>query len=257
MSDNPTSKPSATASSYWRESARPLAGLVFVVPMLLFYECGVLVLGPQALRNAADVWLRELLDALGFSQYFLLPVLTCGVLLAWHHATHQPWRIRWSVCYGMLLESCVFGFLLVVLAGWQNTLFATSTAPAAVAGESARAFWGVLVGYVGAGIYEEVLFRMLMLPAAVGLLRLGGFSTRTSLIAGVIAISLLFAAAHYRFDFVFVGHRFATLHGETFFWGSFLFRFLAGASFALLYLFRGFGVTAGSHAMYDLFTLVF
>ena len=257
MSGAQASKSPAAANTYWRESTRPLASLVFVAPMLAFYEAGVLVLGPQALRNAADVWLRQLLDSLGFSQYFLLPLLTCGVLLAWHHASHQPWRVRWRVCYGMLVESCVFGFLLVVLADWQAALCSRAPGAAAMAADGPRQFCGLLVGYVGAGIYEEVLFRMLLLPAAVGLLRMGGFSMRTSMLVGVIAISLLFAAAHYRFDFSLAGHRFATLHGEIFFWGSFWFRFAAGAGFAGLYLFRGFGVTAGSHAMYDLFTLVF
>jgi membrane protease YdiL (CAAX protease family) len=138
---------------------------------------------------------------------------------------------------------------------WQSSLFARL--PASVASEPVGQFLGLLVGYVGAGIYEEVLFRMLLLPAAVALLRMGGFSTRTSMLVAAIAISLLFAAAHYRFDFVLAGHRFITLHGEPFQWSSFLFRFVAGASFAALYLLRGFGITAGTHAMYDLFTLIF
>jgi hypothetical protein len=256
MSETTANKSPTIWPGYRRESARPLASLIFVAPMLLFYEVGVILLGPQALRNAADVWLRELLDTLGFSQYFLLPILTCGVLLAWHHASHQPWRVRGSVCYGMLLESLVFGFLLVLLAGWQTALQA-SAAAGALAADETRQFFGLLVGYVGAGIYEEVLFRVLLLPGAVGLLRMGGFSMRTSMTVAVIAISLMFSAAHYRFDFVLCGHRFATLHGETFHWGSFLFRFLAGVNFGVLFLFRGFGVTAGAHAMYDLFTLIF
>jgi hypothetical protein len=67
----------AATTGYWEESARPLAGLAFVAPLLLAYEAGVLWLGPDAIRNAADVWLRNLLDLLGFPQYFLLPVITC------------------------------------------------------------------------------------------------------------------------------------------------------------------------------------
>ena len=75
--------------AYWQQSRRPLASMAFVLPLLALYEVGVLVLGPSAVRNGADVWLRELLDLVGLSSYFLLPVLTLAVLLAWHHTTHQ------------------------------------------------------------------------------------------------------------------------------------------------------------------------
>src|SRR3990170_3082495 len=47
---------------YWRESQRPLVSLAFVLPLLVVYEGGVLWLGPAAMRNGADVWLRQLLD---------------------------------------------------------------------------------------------------------------------------------------------------------------------------------------------------
>ena len=67
-----------------------MVSLVFVTPILLIYEVGVLLLGPQAMRNGADLWLRHFLDATGFGQYFLLPLLTVFALLAWHHLTHEP-----------------------------------------------------------------------------------------------------------------------------------------------------------------------
>jgi hypothetical protein len=78
---------------YWEQSRRPLASLAFVTPLLAIYELGVLWLGPQAMRNGADVWLRQWLDGVGFSQYFLLPILTLGMLLAWHYTTRDPWRV--------------------------------------------------------------------------------------------------------------------------------------------------------------------
>ena len=58
------------AERYWVESRRPLASLVFIAPLLIVYEVGVLLLGVQ---NGADAFMRRLLDLLGFGQHFLLP----------------------------------------------------------------------------------------------------------------------------------------------------------------------------------------
>ncbi len=257
MPEKSPKKSPGAKTGYWYESARPLAGLVFVAPMLIFYELGVLLLDRHAIRNAADVWLRQILDLLGFSQYFLLPILTCGLLLAWHHLKHQPWRLNWSVLYGMLLESLVFGFALVLVAGWQRSLFSAAIPPLAANTGSHGSFLALMVGYVGAGIYEELLFRLMLLSAAVGLLRLSGLSIRWSAVIAVVATSLLFSAAHYQIDITFAGYQFTTTYGEVFDWYSFCFRFLAGVYFSGLFVFRGFGIAAGTHAAYDLFTLVF
>ena len=82
---------------YIAESARPLVSMAFIAPLLMIYEMGVILLGPHTLRNGADLWLRDLLELLGFGQYFLLPLLTCGILLAWHHTRADHWTMRGSV----------------------------------------------------------------------------------------------------------------------------------------------------------------
>jgi membrane protease YdiL (CAAX protease family) len=58
-------------------------------------------------------------------------------------------------------------------------------------------------------------------------------------VLSVIASSVLFAVYHY-------------WGTEAFAWRSMVFRTAAGAYFAILFLTRGFGVTAGSHAAYDI-----
>src|SRR3712207_2961655 len=78
-------------TGYWWASRRPLSSLVFVLPLLVVYELGVLALGPSAIRNGADVWLRQLLDLVGLPHYFLLPALTVGLLLVWQHLNRDPW----------------------------------------------------------------------------------------------------------------------------------------------------------------------
>jgi membrane protease YdiL (CAAX protease family) len=97
------------------------------------------------------------------------------------------------------------------------------------------------VAFCGAGLYEEVLFRLLLLPALVWCFERLGFSAIPAACWGLVTSSLLFSAAHY------VGPL-----GDTFAIYSFTFRFLAGMFFASLFLVRGFGIAAGTHAVYDI-----
>ena len=85
----PNTRPASR--TYWSQSRRPLASLYFTVPLLLVYELGILIcLGENAghPRNGAEAWLRRLLECAGLPRYyFLLPLLTVGILLGWHHTT--------------------------------------------------------------------------------------------------------------------------------------------------------------------------
>ncbi len=240
-------------SVYWSQSRRPLTSLVFIAPLLGIYEAGVLVLGPQAMRNGADVWLRALLEALDFGQYFLLPVLTIALLLGWHYTTRQPWRVSRPVLSGMFLESVVLALCLrgilqveaVVLRGLGATLGAgdplcqwTGNGPGTVAR---------LIGFVGAGVYEELLFRLILLSGVAWGLHQAGVRPRVAAAGAVGATALAFALAHY------VGPYGEAIQPDQFlFWYGFVFRVLAGVFFGVLFLVRGFGITVGTHAAYDL-----
>jgi membrane protease YdiL (CAAX protease family) len=246
--------------TYWSESARPLTSLAFVAPILISYELGVLCLGSQAMRNGADVWLRSSLDWMGFGQYFLLPLLTCGLLLAWHHVRRESWHLKWSVLSGMLCESAVLALVLLQFAQWQHAWWqATWAEPAQAPLAATRAdtlITGRLVAYFGAGIYEELLFRLSLLPALMYLFRRCTFDNRTSAAVAIILTSLVFAAAHYRLDLYLGGWHVVLPYGDAFSWSSFLFRFLAGSFFATLFVTRGFGIAVGAHALYDIFTVL-
>lgn len=225
---------------YWAESRRPLAGLVFVAPFLATYELGALLLGVQ---NGADMWMRSLLDLLGFGQHFLLPFLTVGILLGWHYTTRQPWRLSAKLFYGMAAECALLAVCLRLLLQFQGSLFQAVVFPTAL---SVSAKLKDAVGFLGAGIYEELLFRLILLSAtAWGLGRLGMGRWPRMAIA-VLATSLMFSAAHY------IGP-----YGDQFHWFSFLFRFLAGAFFSILFVYRGFGIAAGTHAGYNMLVGLF
>ena len=226
---------SVAADSYWALSRMPLTSLVFILPLVLAYEGGVLFLGRSSPRNGADVWLRHILDALGFGEYFLLPVLTILGLLAWQHIEHDRWRFKPWVLVGMAAECLFLAVVLVGLARLQNRLWPLQLGPG-LEGIFAR-----FIGFCGAGLYEEVLFRLLMLPAVAWGLERVGTPPSSSVLWSAVITSLLFSAAHY------VGPL-----GDSFELYSFTFRTMAGLFFALLFVVRGFGIAAGTHAAYDM-----
>jgi membrane protease YdiL (CAAX protease family) len=237
--------PLAGHGDYWSQSQRPLAGLFFAGPLLLIYEAGVILLGPSAPRNGIDTLLREQLKVLGFRpqvDYFLLPALTVGILLGLHYISRQPWQVSRKVLVGMGGESLVLAVALWL--SWGLYRFFMYAIPQSmgldVAARNVVNWLGTLNSYFGAGIYEELFFRMILLNLVVVMLAWLRAGRRASLISGVVLSSVLFSAAHY------VGP-----YGDKLEWLTFCFRFLAGAFFALLYLYRGFGIAAGTHALYD------
>lgn len=236
------SPPLASQPSYWSLSRLPLASLIFISPLLVFYEAGIILLGRQAARNGADVWLRLLLDTLGFGQYFLLPVLTVSVLLAWHYTTHQSWRIPGWVYWGMAVECLLLAICLRLILQLQGMLLEVTWADAGATEPMQQLvqFVSTRIGFLGAGIYEELMFRLLLLSGVIWALRWSRMPTWAQTLLAVVLTSLLFSTAHY------VGGR------EPILWFSFVFRFLAGAFFSVLFLYRGFGIAVGAHAAYDI-----
>lgn len=253
---SPPATTSTSVSEYRCISRRPWVSLVFIAPMLLLYEMGVLALGGHATRNGADVWLRTTIEQLGIGQYFLLPVLVCGVLLAWHYLRRDPWTLSPRVFVCMAAESLMFALVLLLVARVQGVVFSQlRTALAAeitLATGASGGLFSHMIGYLGAGIYEELLFRLMLLPLTIAALIGWGVKPRTSVIAAVILTSLVFSAAHYRLDLWLGPWHLTTPYGDTWALYSFTFRFLAGAYFAVLFQTRGFGIAAGAHAFYDI-----
>lgn len=232
-------------SEYWQQSQLPWPSLVFLTPLLLAYELGVLwVGGPRAdeVRSGADVWLRAGLDAVGFGVPWLPPVLVIVGLLTWQWVERHPWWVSLETLAGMFAESIVFAFLLLLLGQLQSQFFSLSgvSVPTALSPAGTIVLVRAL-GYVGAGIYEEVLFRLALLPPLLALLRQSTKLRAWAAPLAVLVTSLLFSAAHH-----------AGPQGEPFDLFRFVFRALAGGVFAFLFVRRGFGITACSHAFYDL-----
>jgi membrane protease YdiL (CAAX protease family) len=104
-----------------------------------------------------------------------------------------------------------------------------------------------LVLSIGAGIYEELLFRMVAIAlvhfVVVDLLR---FSHRAGAISAILISAFAFTSYHGVLDGGEAGVQ----------WASAVFFFLSGLYFAGLFVVRGFGIAVGVHAAYDILVTV-
>jgi hypothetical protein len=233
---------SGAVADYWQQARQPLVCLVFLLPLLAIYEAGVFWLGganAESFRNGADYWMRHSLLEAGFGQVLLLPALVVAGLLVWQVAGKYPWQVTTDTLAGMLAESLLFAFFLVVVGQMHDMVFQQWGLPTtlSVGGPTAHR----IVAFVGAGVYEEFLFRLLLLPACFGLFRVARLPVTTAAVLAILMTSLVFSGAHY------VG---AAADQFTLF--TFSFRMLAGLFFSALFVLRGFGITVGCHAAYDL-----
>jgi membrane protease YdiL (CAAX protease family) len=243
-----------TPTSYLAATRHPWACVLFVLPLLVFYEAGLYALGaapPADMRSGADAWLRGILQRVGISPLYGAPVLLLAVLLIWSfwRRGDRP-RDFLGVWIGMIVESAAFALGLLCLSQALFPLLHTVghwfDAPTVrlvrlTTGSAAPELtWEQIIGYVGAGIYEETLFRLLLFPGLAALLQLLDVRRWLGLVTAALASSLAFAAAHN------LGP-----HGEPWQLVTFLFRVCAGLYFTWIYHLRGFGIAVGAHAGYD------
>ncbi len=232
------------AGVYFQATRHPRACVWFVLPLLLAYEAGILMLGaeqPEALRNGADTWLRWALSQLGLAHAFWPGVFVGLGLLGWAiwRRDGRPSEMP-GVWLGMAVESGIFAVLLWGLCQALTRLLSVVHLPLALGSQPEPAMQH-LVSFLGAGIYEEVLFRLLLLSLLQHFFRLGDLSSLSAGSMAVVISALLFAAAHH------IGRA-----GEPFDGTVFIFRAVAGVYFALLVQWRGLGVAVGAHAGYDM-----
>jgi membrane protease YdiL (CAAX protease family) len=231
---------------YWTATRHPWSCVLFVLPLLALYELGLYWIGPAApneVRNGADVWLRGALASVGVSPVYGAPCLFVTVLLLWSFWRRQDRPPdQAGVWAGMAAESALFA---LVLFGSSQALWHVSTALPRLltwttAGRAPEPALEQIIRYLGAGLYEEALFRLLLYSALLTVFRLAEFPPVPGALLAALSSALLFAAAHH------LGP-----HGEP--WDGYIFSFrsLAGLYFAALFHQRGFGIAVGTHAGYD------
>jgi membrane protease YdiL (CAAX protease family) len=219
---------------YWKETRKPIYSAALILPFLCIYHFGTLALNTTSI-NGADALIIRILSMLSVHSMFSSALVLLFAFTIWQLRTRASWKINFRMLFFTLLESICFALFLMVAFGWisNHAIMATVAKGKGFAS---------LVLYCGAGVYEELLFRGLLLGLLIALFSKGFHLKRVRAAATAsILVALIFAAFHY------IG-----ASSDAFSIWSFVQRFAAGLYFSVLFVTRGFGITAASHAIYDI-----
>ena len=203
------------------EGSRDLStSLVLVIPLFFFYQVGILLTG--GMRNGVDfvtdlVMLASGGNILGYVAFNV--VVLVGFIVALTSLRKKghmaPRLIPW-----MLLESCVYALLLgsvvisVISSLGLGALLAAGDKPAEMT------FVTKLVMSAGAGLYEEVVFRLFLMGGMfLAATRLLGLNRIVAATLAIVVSSVIFSAVHHI--------------SEPFTMSAFVFRIFAGILFGL------------------------
>jgi hypothetical protein len=241
-------------ADYWQASRAPRYSLLFALPLMVFYQilAAAVPAGPQGgVRNGADVLLQTVFIWLAGSwgpRLFMVCLIVAGLWLVGKDLRRNPGRLRAALFGTMLAESIGLALLFGIVVGGLTAALLGQAPPLSVATGGGTQLDGgtVLMLSLGAGIYEELLFRVVLVSLFAWVARrVLGWRPLPAGTSATVAGALAFSAFHY------IGP-----YGDAWDLYSFVFRTIAGLFFSALYLTRGFGITAWTHALYDVFLLL-
>ncbi len=273
--------------SYLERTSRPIYAIVFLLPFIVFYELCVLFIRTDVLNQSpilvdTFVWLQKFLGSLGFGgklAWVAPPLVVVVILTALQITSGKRWRFWLGDVWRMAVECVLLAVPLVVLvlfinslgqsqrdAAWfdgtstaaQNTAITSCSAVTADSlpadstepgGAMSWKYWVAnIASGIGAGIYEELIFRLILICVLMMLFQdVLGLNHKSSIILSVLISAALFSA-HHHIDFLSGQPN----QRDLFNWMRFSFRTIAGVYFAVLFAIRGFGITAGTHAFYNI-----
>lgn len=239
----------STRRTYLHDSRAPRYSFTFALPLFVLYELLAAALSGASggVRNGADVMIKAPFIALfGARGPLVFVAVLAGVVgVAVYRDVRKHGGIHGRMFIPMFAESLVLAVVFGMVVGAITTRLLGPMARLAMADQNLGAPATLMVS-LGAGLYEELLFRVILVGALLWVGRTAfSWGPWASGLFATMAGAVIFSAFHY------VGS-----YGDQFTMASFTFRTVAGLAFSGLYVLRGFGITAWTHALYDVLLLI-
>lgn len=241
------SKINQSIKRYFSTTHSLLYSYLISLPLLLLYEVLIFISQPdseQVVRISVDIWIKTLFAY--FSQNVLsitlILVALTGIYILYRER-NKITSLNFSYFMTMLVEASIYAFLLSILITItvSNLLQMIQVSPI----ESLSLLQQMALS-LGAGLYEELFFRVILVSVLLWVFKYLFSKKSIAYILAILLAALIFSFVHY------IGSM-----GDPFTFGSFLFRFLFGLALNAIYIWRGFGMAAWTHALYDLMVIVF
>ncbi len=248
-------------NSYAERTSRPIYALVYLLGFMVVFIIGSFAIQSETLLQWSDnppkvslvafVWIQNMMEFIGFSApaaFLVTPLVVVVILLALQITSRTPWRVRFADLFLMAAECVLLAAPLIVLGLLLNRKSAIGhTAVTGQTAETLDMLWENIVIGIGAGIYEELIFRLILICLLMLVFQdVFGMEKKQAVVLSAVLSAVLFSIHHHIY---YLDGRFH--QSELFTVGKFVFRAVAGAYFVFLYAARGFGITAGTHAIYD------
>lgn len=241
------------SNGYFKVSSQPLHILLFLLPIIIVYELGstgFVGSGIESKLEAQDMLVR-FFDLLGVLGLHLPAIALVVVLFVQHIINKDSWRVAPMALLAMIAESAFLTgpliIMVIILQPEMSTMMIQAATPPAATGVANDEFLqGIFLSF-GAGLYEEMLFRLVLITAIHFVITdVLSFKDKTGKAFAVLLSAVAFAWLH---QGVYTSSNGLNIRMA-------LFYILAGVYFGILFLSRGLGIAVGVHLMYDLLALV-
>jgi len=252
-------------------TSRPVYAIWFLLPFIIAYELGTFfintdILNQSQIRVVTFVWLQDILKCAGFGDKFAWmapPIAVIVILSTLQFTSRKKWQFNFPDIWAMIAECIFLSVPLIVFSlvfnGYDfsqvsagHILDMDASQMILAASQVGDTVIAKIITGIGAGIYEELVFRLILICLLMIILQdLIKLNRQTSVILAVLISAVLFSIHHH---VIFLNGQF----GQTspFTWPAFIFRSFAGVYFAGLFTTRGFGITAGTHIFYDIIVFI-
>lgn len=197
----------------------------------------------STVKNTADVIIKTPLALFGKNSSLIFNLLVIVFLIASIFYIEKEYQFSILIFIPMFMESMIYALFIGYVLGFIVYAVVSSCIMAI---PFSLSIWMGIILSIGAGVYEEIVFRLILITSLYFLFTvLLKINKPISATISVVTGALLFTMMHYVGTF-----------GDTFTYTSFTFRMLSGIVLSAIFLSRGLGIAVYTHAIYDVFTVL-